>query len=230
MKTYCITPIYDPDVNYLKQNIESVRSQTVKTQHLLVFDGIPKNKEELYDNIDFTGIEVIELPKCHSDYGDTPRALGAISAFNRDADAVFWLDDDNWIEPNHAKIMTQELSNNFPITTCQRNICTLEGEIMGLCFETNPNQFIDMNCYMIHKSVKNICSVLWLMNPEHHIFDDKVLFANIKQNKIPFKYYDTPTVNYRTNFNFHYQHYGFPIPESSKDGVGVQYARKHGQL
>ena len=64
------------------------------------------------------------------------------------------------------------------------------------------------------------------MDSDMHIFDDKVLYASICKNKIPFGYYKTPTVNYRTNFNFHYHHFGYPVPEGAKDGVGIQYAKK----
>jgi len=152
--------------------------------------------------------------------------MGTVSAFSRGADAIFWIDDDNWIEPNHTEKMIKDLNEKQPIATCQRNVCTLEGEVMGECFETDPYKFIDMNCYVIHKSVKNICTTLWTMRPDMHIFDDKVLYASIRQNKIPFGYYKTPTVNYCSNFNFHYQYYGFPIPEGAKDGVGIQYANR----
>ena len=226
MNIYCITPVYDPNIEYLKQNIKSVKSQTIPVKHMLVFDG-PKGLAKAKEHkVDLSGVEILELPVCHQDYGDTPRYMGTVSAFSRGADAIFWIDDDNWIEPNHTEKMIKDLNEKQPIATCQRNVCTLEGEVMGECFETDPYKFIDMNCYVIHKSVKNICTTLWTMRPDMHIFDDKVLYASIRQNKIPFGYYKTPTVNYRSNFNFHYQYYGFPIPEGAKDGVGIQYANR----
>lgn len=234
MNIFCITPIYEPNIEYLRQNIESVRNQTIPVKHVLVFDGSQgfldvqefNNKAISETKLNLEGIEIIHLPEVHADYGDTPRFIGSISAFSRGADAVFWIDDDNWIEPTHAEIMSADLRETQPIATCQRNICTLEGEVMGECFETDPYKFIDMNCYMIYKSAKEICSVLWTMNSDLHIFDDKVLYASIRKNKIPFSYYKTPTVNYRTNFNFHYHYYKYPVPAGAKDGVGVQYAKK----
>tara|TARA_E500000178_G_C16977757_1_gene734226 strand:+ start:225 stop:1712 length:1488 start_codon:yes stop_codon:yes gene_type:complete len=234
MNVYCITPVYDPNIEYLKQNIESIRNQTVPVKHMLVFDGPEGLKKILKYNasakknfkINLKDIEILELPVCHRDYGDTPRYMGTVSAFSRGAEAIFWIDDDNWIEPNHTEKMISNLTEKQPIATCQRNICTLEGKIMGECIETDPYKFIDMNCYVIHSSAKTICTTLWTMRPDMHIFDDKVLYANIRESKIPFNYYQTPTVNYRTNFNFHYQHYGYPIPEGAKDGVGVQYANR----
>ena len=39
MNIYCITPVYDPNIEYLKQNIKSVKSQTIPVKHMLVFDG-----------------------------------------------------------------------------------------------------------------------------------------------------------------------------------------------
>lgn len=232
MNIYCITPVYNPNIEYLKQNIKSVKSQTIPVKHMLVFDG-PQGLKKIHEynnssnsKINLENIEILELPVCHRDYGDTPRYMGAVSAFSRNADAIFWIDDDNWIDANHAEVMSSELTAQRPITTCQRNICTLEGDIMGLCFETDPYKFIDMNCYFIHKNAKTICTVLWTMRPDHHIFDDKIMYASIRENNIPFKYYKNPTVNYRTNFNFHYEYYGYPIPDNAKDGVGVQYANQ----
>ena len=226
MKIYCITPVYDPNIKFLEKNIESVRNQTVDVTHILVFDGnkgLDKVKEYA---INLNDIEIINLPKAHRDYGDTPRFIGSVSAFQRGADAVFWLDDDNWIEPNHAEKMSANLTQSRPIATCQRNICTLDGELMGICFEIDPKEFIDTNCFMIHRSSKSLCSIWWMIQDDQHIFGDKILYKHILENKILTTHYQKPTVNYRTNFNFHYQHYGYPIPETAKDGVGVQYANR----
>jgi hypothetical protein len=225
MNVYCITPVYDPNIEYLKQNIESVRNQTINVTHMLVFDGpkgLPKVKKS---EIDLNGIEILELPEAHRDYGDIPRFIGSVSAFRRGADAVFWLDDDNWIESNHAEKLSNDLSLERPIATCQRNICTLDGEVMGECIETKPHQFVDTNCFMIHRSVKTLCNIWWMIPDDQHIFGDKILYKHIIDNKIKSSHFGKPTVNYRTNFNFHYQHYGFPIPEGAKDGVGVQYTQ-----
>ncbi len=228
MNVYCITPVFDPNIEYLKQNIESVRNQThKKVKHILVLDG-PQAKSKINALYNLTDIEIIELSEPHRDYGDTPRYIGTVSAFQRGADAVFWLDDDNWLEPNHVEQMIDDLSSEKPIATCQRNICNLEGEVMGLCFETDAFKFVDTNCYMIHKDARRIANVWWEMESNMHIFGDKVLYSTIRKNNIRFRHYNTPTVNYRTNFNFHYEHFGQPIPEGAKDGVGVQYRQQQG--
>ena len=226
MNIYCITPVYDPNIEYLKQNIESIRNQTINVTHMLVFDGpkgLPKVKES---KIDLNGIEILELPEAHRDYGDIPRFIGSVSAFRRGADAVFWLDDDNWIESNHAEKMTGNLSQVRPVATCQRNICSLAGEVMGKCTEINPANFIDTNCFMIYKTAKMLCNIWWMIPDEQHIFGDKILYKHILDNRIQTTHFDKPTVNYRSNFNFHYQQFGYPIPEGAKDGVGVQYANR----
>lgn len=228
MKIYCITPLYNSNIEYLKQNIDSIQEQSQEVNHILVFDG-PNDSVKAWVReyaLKKNNIEIIELPEPHGDYGDTPRFIGTVSAFGRGADAVFWLDDDNWVDQDHVKVMSSNLNEKCPIATCQRKITTLEGEVMGLCFETNPNSFIDTNCYMIHKSAKRIANVWWLMPDNLHIFGDKVLYKNIQDHKMNSEYYSEPTVNYRTNFNFHYQAYGYPVPEGAKDGVGVQYANR----
>lgn len=225
MNIYCITPVYDPNIEYLKQNIESVRNQTINVTHMLVFDG-NKGLSKIKDSIDLNEIEIVQLPEPHNDYGDTPRFLGSVSAFRRGADAVFWLDDDNWVDENHVEKLTNNLNETRPIATCQRNICSLKGEVMGICTEINPANFVDTNCFMIHKSIKMLCNIWWMIPDDQHIFGDKILYKHILDNKINTTHYQQPTVNYRSNFNFHYQQFGYPIPEGAKDGVGVQYAKK----
>ena len=226
MNVYCITPVYDPNIEYLKQNIESVRNQTMSVTHMLVFDGQGLDRGRIRDRIDLSEIEIMQLPESHNDYGDIPRFLGSVSAFRRGADAVFWLDDDNWIEPNHVEKMTSNLSEVRPIATCQRNICSLNGEVMGKCTEINPANFIDTNCFMIHKEAKMLCNIWWMIPDEQHIFGDKILYKHILDSRIQTTHFEKPTVNYRSNFNFHYQQFGYPIPKGAKDGVGVQYANK----
>ena len=226
MNVYCITPVYDPNIEYLKQNIESVRNQTMSVTHMLVFDGQGLDRGRISDRVDLSEIEIMQLPESHNDYGDIPRFLGSVSAFRRGADAVFWLDDDNWIEPNHVEKMTSNLSEVRPIATCQRNICSLNGEVMGKCTEINPANFIDTNCFMIHKEAKMLCNIWWMIPDEQHIFGDKILYKHILDSKIQTTHFEKPTVNYRSNFNFHYQQFGYPIPKGAKDGVGVQYANR----
>ena len=49
MKTYCITPVHNPNIDYLKQNIESIRSQTKEVKHMLVFDGQGLDQRKIQD-------------------------------------------------------------------------------------------------------------------------------------------------------------------------------------
>ena len=87
MKTYCITPVHNPNIDYLKQNIESIRSQTKEVKHMLVFDGQGLDQRKIRDRVDLSEIEIMQLPESHGDYGDIPRFLGSVSAFRRGAEA-----------------------------------------------------------------------------------------------------------------------------------------------
>ncbi|MCE1236231.1 MAG: glycosyltransferase family 2 protein [Hyphomicrobiales bacterium] len=92
-----ITPYHKEDRAMLERCIGSVRAQTVAVDHLLVADGFPQ------DWIDEAGLRHVRLDRAHGDHGNTPRGVGSIVAISEDYDGFFYLDADNWLEPNHVE-------------------------------------------------------------------------------------------------------------------------------
>src|SRR6185437_7277399 len=64
-----ITPYYKEDPSLLRRCMESVRNQTVPTEHFMVADGHPQ------DWIDAEPVRHLKLDRSHRDYGNTPRGI-----------------------------------------------------------------------------------------------------------------------------------------------------------
>jgi GT2 family glycosyltransferase len=146
MKVAVITVAHLPvPVPYLDKCINSVRAQTYPDiHHIVVNDGA-----EPYT---IPGVEVINLPTCHNDFGDTPRAIGAASAIGQGYDAIAWLDYDNWYEPNHIQSLVECLTECGASIACSsRWLSTMEEEKIGQCYEVDGINFVDANCYLIGK-------------------------------------------------------------------------------
>lgn len=224
LKVAIVTPFYNTPVDWLKQCIESVKNQTYSCYHILVSDGNAEDSEDMkYLMKSHQDISIIRLPEPHNDYGDTPRAIGSISAFRKGFDAICWLDADNWFAHNHVESLINLLKKTkAPICTSTRYLCHLNGEVLGKCPEINPNGFIDTNCYLVTKAVKGIVSFWWMMDDNHHVAGDRVVFNTIKKEKVLHRHTAMPTVFYRTAFQVHYDYFGVPHPPGSKPNVKVQ--------
>jgi len=86
MKIAVITPYCGEPNDWLAECHESVKRQTHPTTHILVADGQPIDLVSSFD------AQHIILPITHRDYGDTPRALGSLSAARQWA----YSDDRRW--------------------------------------------------------------------------------------------------------------------------------------
>ena len=147
-------------------------------------DGNAEDSEDMkYLMKSHQDISIIRLPESHNDYGDTPRAIGSISAFRQGLDAICWLDADNCFVPNHVEsLVNLRLETQAPICTSTRYLCHLNGEVLGKCPEINPNRFIDTNCYLVTQAVKGIVSFWWMMDDNHHVAGDRVVFNTIRKS------------------------------------------------
>src|SRR4051794_24560005 len=91
MKIAVITPFHKTPTPWLEQCLVSVARQTVPCTHFLVCDG-----DEPHDITIPASVKVLRLPDAHRDFGNTPRAIGSVSAISQGFDAIAYLDSDNW--------------------------------------------------------------------------------------------------------------------------------------
>jgi glycosyltransferase involved in cell wall biosynthesis len=217
-----VTPYHSAPEEWLQQCIASVRAQTHPCDQILVCDGVEPPA--------CGGVRIFRTPLAHRDHGDTPRALGSITAFRLGYDAVTWLDDDNWYAPDHVETMVRTLGESgAQVVTCTRLIATLEGKTMGPCTDTDPRRFIDTNCYLIDKSVPWVVNKWWMMAPDLHLLGDRAFLAFLQRSGVTMAHTGKATVHYRTQFGFHYERYGFPVPAQTRPNPWLAYREKYGK-
>ncbi|MDG2287090.1 MAG: glycosyltransferase family A protein [Alphaproteobacteria bacterium] len=101
MKIFVVTPYFEEPIEWLRECHESVMRQTVPCTHVMIADGNPRPE------IDNWPVAHIVLPQGARDTGGTPRAIGGLYAQGQRADAVAYLDGDNWYFDNHIARMIQ---------------------------------------------------------------------------------------------------------------------------
>lgn len=191
---------------YLAKNIESVAKQTFKSvQHLVVVDGkqhLKKAEKYLNDKID-----VIVLPyPTGTDQYNGHRIYSGCTYFAK-GDYIMYLDEDNWIEPNHVESLVSIMDDRSygcalrKITDMDGNfICNDDCENLGN-WESYLNYFLtDVNCFFLPRRIALQLSPLWYKrarHPEDQPEVDRALTSVLKANKIECRVSGEYTVNYR---------------------------------
>jgi len=221
MKVAVITPYFNTPIEWLHQCHLSVKAQTYPCTHFIIADGDP------LDIVDSWDVQHIKLPVNISDYGDTPRGVGSVAAIGQGFDAIAYLDADNWYDPDHVNtLMALHKKTGAAVLTSARNLHRLDGTLLGKCPEVDGENFVDTNCLLLTRAAFNIIQVWWMMDPQYHPIDDRVVWANIKSNDLSTAHSVKATAAYRTAFTFHYLRYGENPPEGTKSGTAVWEALK----
>jgi glycosyltransferase involved in cell wall biosynthesis len=210
-KVAIITPYYEESLDILKRCHDSVINQShTNIMHVMVADGKPKPE------IDDWNVFHLKIPN-HNDFGDTPRTLGSISAATLGADAIVFLDGDNWINSDHVKILHDlQIQTNSHIVTATRNIYTIDGKFLGVCRESDGVNFNDTNCYYIDKTAFPVVGAWVFKDSREGITGDRRFWQTINQQGYMKTHCHTPSINYSSNLAFHYQMFGFIPPDTSK--------------
>jgi glycosyltransferase involved in cell wall biosynthesis len=158
---------------FLKQCVTSIARQSYGSiRHYVVIDGKDREAETMSVLADtsFVG-EVIALPEAtgknkfygHRIYGSLP--------FLVDADFVAFLDEDNWLDPQHFQLLVEQITSaNLEWAYGLRSIVSNEGEF--ICRDECQSlgwwpafdgayHFIDTNCYLISRSLAIEAAGLW---------------------------------------------------------------------
>lgn len=162
---------------YLQQNLESVANQTYSNlTHFVVSDG-PDPENTIKDKVkSFERTSFLELPHNtgHSGYNGH-RIYGAIT-YLAEADYVCFLDEDNWLEPNHIEELikvTEKYDWAFSfrkIVDSEGNyICNDDCESLGLwptCL-SDQEYFLDTGCYFLPVKIAVQISSAWYRRARH---------------------------------------------------------------
>ena len=210
MRVAVITPYFKETLEVLERCHRSVKAQShLDVVHYIVADGCPNPALDAWD------VQHVKLPKPHGDYGDTPRAVGAIAA-GYEADALCLLDADNWLEPDHIKLLCErQKETGAAVVTATRMLRRLDGSELGVCSESNGKDFNDTNCYLFTKPAM-LATVLTAFKPgSEGIVGDRYVWNAVRQLQLTTAHCSVPTVNYTTTIAMHYvERQETPPPEA----------------
>lgn len=213
-KVAIVTPYYDDPVKWIERCHESVLAQSYPATHILVADGKPNREVERWH------ARHITLPHRHCDFGDTPRAIGAVDAVGCGYDAIGFLDADNWLDEEHVEAcleLAQRKKASFVSTG--RYLCHLNGRVMGVCGNCDGETFVDTSSMFFTGSALPLVYQWNQMPWYYHPICDRVMLNKIKRSGVPCAHLDRPTVYYRVSQPSLYQLLGEEVPEGAQHDV-----------
>jgi glycosyltransferase involved in cell wall biosynthesis len=192
--------------DYLKQNLNSVINQTYDNiQHLIVVDG-----QHHFDKLNYDiASDVIVLPYATGTEQFNGHRIYGAATYLAKGDFIMYLDEDNWIEPNHVESLVNILKDNPNAFACSlRKIIDMDGnficnddcESLGNWQSVINDYFVDVNCFFFPKKLALQLTPIWYRrarHPEDQPEVDRALTFVLKQNKIQCLVSGEYTVNYR---------------------------------
>jgi glycosyltransferase involved in cell wall biosynthesis len=198
-----ITPTTGKDT--LEQAVNSVVNQTVKTEMLLVADGI--EAEEATHKIPWKGyrsIQTMTLPENVGGNGWYGHRVYAAMPLMVNADYILFLDEDNWFEPNHVETMINKIKSKDLMWAYSlrkiydergQYVCDDDCEALGRypTFYDHTVNFVDTNCYCFKRE--------YLVSIAHSFYGqwgaDRPFYKSAATNLPSFGCTGEATVNYR---------------------------------
>lgn len=200
MKVCVVTPYFETPVPWLQQCHDSVKSQTVAAHHIMVCDGSQPAPIE-----DFRGTHIV-LQRNYRDYGNTPRLIGSYQAITHDADAIAFLDGDNWFYPTHVEgLVAFAAKNNLDVCSSSRMLHRLDGSHMMKCPVVNGRPYIDTSCLLVMRPAFRHLIGWVLMTQDVAAVMDQVVWKHMEAMGARLGFLDEPTLAYRTRHRSHYE-------------------------
>jgi len=211
-----ITPYYKEEPHFLERCMSSVRHQTYDTDHFLISDGFAQ------DWIDKVGVRHIRLGVAHGDYGNTPRGIGGLLAASEHYDGIFFLDADNWLEPNHVEHCVRAAETKFgnaldcDLVIARRTFRRPDASIMPIAEEPDH---VDTNCLFFLPGAYDLLSIWVTMPKMMSSLGDRYFYRLLSSKNLNMAQCLEPTVNYHCIWAVLYQMLGEELPEGAKETV-----------
>jgi glycosyltransferase involved in cell wall biosynthesis len=149
-----ITPTTGKDTLY--KAMESVANQTVKTEHLVVVDGMDVWKK--LDGVWPLRCIHMTIPENVGGDGWYGHRVYAAMPLMVNADYILFLDEDNWFEPNHVETMINKIkstdlmwAHSLRRIINERDEYVFDDDCEALgrypTFYDHTVSFVDTNCY-----------------------------------------------------------------------------------
>jgi glycosyltransferase involved in cell wall biosynthesis len=213
MKVAVVTPYFKEPDHKLLRCMRSVSAQDYPVTHFMVADGHANSCAG------DAGVMHIVLPQAHGDNGNTPRSIGAISALNLGHTAIAFLDADNWYEPNHISSLVQAVGRSGAhIGISGRKIVLPNGvPVPGPDPEDADGSHADTSTYLITDKAAYFLPMWAMMDQAMSPICDRMFFALIQALKAPYVMTGLDTMNYESNYRYHFEKAGQPLPEKLND-------------
>ena len=210
MKICVVTPYYLENLEWLLQAHASVKSQTTEARHILVCDGSAPAQIP-----DFQGTHIV-LQRNYRDYGNTPRLIGCYNAITQDADAIAFLDADNWYYPDHLRSLSAlAVNTQLDVVASARMLHRLDGTPMMKCPTVDGQRYIDTSCLLVLKSAFRHL-IAWVLEGQAMAAEtDQFLWKLLRDSGARMAFVDRPTVAYRTRHQVHYDQARETVPPGS---------------
>jgi hypothetical protein len=213
MRLAIITAYFKEDRAIIERCIRSVRSQSVPVDHLLVADGHPQAW------IGTEGVRHVALDRNHGDFGDTPRAVGLVLAIREGFDAIQFLDADNLIYPDHARMAATLLRDTKAhMLVLKRRFLRPDGSELPYTSVNDENLVaIDTNCYLFARP-SFATALKWALIPQELSYmGDRVFRSVFSKAGHPVAVAAEPTVGYTSMWENTYRAVGEEPPPGCRD-------------
>jgi hypothetical protein len=220
MKICVVTPYFATAEAWIRQGHGSVRGQTVPAHHILVCDGSAPAQIEA-----FQGTHIL-LQRNYRDYGNTPRLIGCYNAITHDADAIAFLDGDNWFQPDHLEgLLRFARANQLDACSSARTLHRTDGSLMGKCPTVTGRPYIDTSCLLVMRSAFQHL-IAWILLPQKVAAEtDQHVWRHMQTMGARLGFLDRATVCYRTRHASHYRLIGETPPLDAIDRIDLHGER-----
>ena len=192
----------------LYQAVASVQKQTHACNHYVIWDGVEPHRDFQADvfanDTDLSGFCLydLELPKPTGGNGMMNGCILAMAAYICTEDYLCFLDDDNWMEPNHVETLVKALEEkDAAYSYALRNLVNPDGSFYaqdnGESTGHAGAQFVDANCYLFKRDLLLGIAPLWVKTNGEMNVSDRYVWAAFQENKIPWAATGLYTLNYR---------------------------------
>lgn len=209
MKVAIITPFCGESLAVLERCHRSVASQSYPTDHILVSDG------GLVEPPTTWASSCIRLPRAHRDGGNTPRAIGAISALNQGYDAIGFLDADNWCRKDHVESCVAAVTrDNAAVVFTDRQIVLSTGRACP--FEDRDvarREHVDTSCFFFTREVQRLWPLWGSLDPALWPACDRLMFSIVRASGARVGWTGQRTVYYTSRWGLHFKALGLAPPE-----------------
>jgi cellulose synthase/poly-beta-1,6-N-acetylglucosamine synthase-like glycosyltransferase len=213
-----VTPYFKEDKETLERCIESVKKQTVRTDHFLVADGFAQEWIGRMKG----GVRHLALDKAYADYGNTPRGIGAQLAIAGQYDGIGFLDADNWIDEHHVEVCLDSARkasgsvDDCDYVIARRRFVRPDGSTLPIPEERNH---VDTSCFFLLPGAYFIAPYWNLMPREVAPLCDRIFFDHIRSLALRVAENAVETVNYLSTWESHYRRLNERPPANAKPNI-----------